>query len=173
MSAPTSIAFVKAAMVFSAAPAATPRCAATMAPIMTRSMPCPGKPWSTRGLTGNHAPVLNENKIIPNGFLVPATSPPAPSRWPAVTPSRPVGPAWYARGTGNYGECCRSGQKEWHVSIGLETAKSITAGVRAAAKEYGLKPLTVVVLDAGGHVVSVEREGGSANKPFQNAFGKA
>ena len=43
------------------------------------------------------------------------------------------------------------------MSIGLETAKSITAGARAAAKEYGLKPLTVVVLDAGGHVVSVER----------------
>jgi uncharacterized protein GlcG (DUF336 family) len=59
------------------------------------------------------------------------------------------------------------------VSIGLETAKSITAGVRAAAKEYGLKPLTVVVLDAGGHVVSVEREDGSSNNRFEIAFGKA
>jgi uncharacterized protein GlcG (DUF336 family) len=59
------------------------------------------------------------------------------------------------------------------VSIGLETAKSITAGARAAAKEYGLKPLTVVVLDAGGHVVSVEREDGSANNRFEIAFGKA
>ena len=59
------------------------------------------------------------------------------------------------------------------MSIGLETAKSITAGVRAAAKEYGLKPLTVVVLDAGGHVVSVEREDGSANNRFEIAFGKA
>ena len=44
------------------------------------------------------------------------------------------------------------------MSIGLETAKSITAGVRAAGRDHGLKPLTVVVLDAGGHVVSVERE---------------
>ena len=44
------------------------------------------------------------------------------------------------------------------MSIGLETAKTITDGVRAAGKEYGLKPLTVVVLDAGGHVISVERE---------------
>jgi len=59
------------------------------------------------------------------------------------------------------------------VSIGLETAKSITAGALAAAKEYGLKPLTVVVLDAGGHVISVEREDGSANNRFEIAFGKA
>jgi len=59
------------------------------------------------------------------------------------------------------------------VSIGLETAKSITAGVRAAAKEHDLKPLTVVVLDAGGHVVSVEREDGSSNNRFEIAFGKA
>lgn len=59
------------------------------------------------------------------------------------------------------------------MSIGLETAKSITAGVRAAAKEHGLKPLTVVVLDTGGHVVSVEREDGSSNNRFEVAFGKA
>jgi uncharacterized protein GlcG (DUF336 family) len=59
------------------------------------------------------------------------------------------------------------------MSIGLETAKSLTAGVRAAAREHGLKPLTVVVLDAGGHVVSVEREDGSSNNRFEIAFGKA
>jgi uncharacterized protein GlcG (DUF336 family) len=59
------------------------------------------------------------------------------------------------------------------VSIGLETAKSITAGVRAAGKDHGLKPLTVVVLDAGGHVISVEREDGASNNRFDIAFGKA
>ena len=59
------------------------------------------------------------------------------------------------------------------MSIGLETAKSITAGVRAAGRDQGLKPLTVVVLDAGGHVVSVEREDGSSNNRFEIAFGKA
>jgi uncharacterized protein GlcG (DUF336 family) len=59
------------------------------------------------------------------------------------------------------------------VSISLAAAKAITDGVRAAGKEYGLKPLTVVVLDAGGHVVSVEREDGSANNRFEIAFGKA
>ena len=59
------------------------------------------------------------------------------------------------------------------MSIGLETAKSITAGVRAAGRDHGLKPLTVVVLDAGGHVVSAEREDGSSNNRFEIAFGKA
>lgn len=59
------------------------------------------------------------------------------------------------------------------MSIGLETAKTIANGVRAAGKEYGLKPLTVVVLDSGGHVVSVEREDGSSNNRFEIAFGKA
>ena len=59
------------------------------------------------------------------------------------------------------------------MSINLETAKAITAGVRAAAKERGLKPLTVVVLNAGGHVLSVEREDGSSNNRFEIAFGKA
>jgi uncharacterized protein GlcG (DUF336 family) len=59
------------------------------------------------------------------------------------------------------------------VSINLETAKTITAGVRAAGKERGLKPLTVVVLDAGGHVLSVEREDGASNNRFEIAYGKA
>jgi uncharacterized protein GlcG (DUF336 family) len=55
----------------------------------------------------------------------------------------------------------------------LETAKAITAGARAAGRERGLKPLTVVVLDAGGHVRSVEREDGASNNRFEIAFGKA
>ena len=59
------------------------------------------------------------------------------------------------------------------MSIGLETAKTITDGVRAAGREHKLKPLTVVVLDAGGHVVSVEREDGASNNRFEIAFGKA
>lgn len=59
------------------------------------------------------------------------------------------------------------------MNISLETAKTITAGVRAARKKRGLKPLTVVVLDAGGHVLSVEREDGSSNNRFEIAFGKA
>ena len=59
------------------------------------------------------------------------------------------------------------------MSINLETAKTITAGVRAAGRERGLKPLTVVVLDRGGHVLSVEREDGASNNRFEIAYGKA
>jgi uncharacterized protein GlcG (DUF336 family) len=59
------------------------------------------------------------------------------------------------------------------VSIDLDSAKTITAGARAAGREHGLKPLTVVVLDAGGHVISVEREDGASNNRFEIAFGKA
>ncbi len=59
------------------------------------------------------------------------------------------------------------------MSISLETARAITAGARAAGKDHGLKPLTVVVLDAGGHVISVEREDGASNNRFDIAFGKA
>jgi uncharacterized protein GlcG (DUF336 family) len=33
--------------------------------------------------------------------------------------------------------------------------------------------MTVVVLDAGGHVIAVEREDGSSNNRFEIAFGKA
>lgn len=36
-----------------------------------------------------------------------------------------------------------------------------------------MKPLSIVVLDAGGHVTAFEREDGSSNKRFEIAFGKA
>ncbi len=59
------------------------------------------------------------------------------------------------------------------TTITLDTARTIIAGARAAAQERGLKPLTVVVLDAGGHVVAAEREDGSSSRRFDIAFGKA
>ena len=55
----------------------------------------------------------------------------------------------------------------------LDTARTIVAGVRAHGSSAGFKPLTVVVLDAGGHVVAVEREDGSSMKRFEIGFGKA
>jgi uncharacterized protein GlcG (DUF336 family) len=58
-------------------------------------------------------------------------------------------------------------------TIGLDTARAIVAGARKHAAHAGLKPLTVVVLDAGGHVVAVEREDGSSTKRFEIGFGKA
>ncbi len=59
------------------------------------------------------------------------------------------------------------------MSITLETAREIVAGARAAGARHRFKPLTVVVLDAGGHVLAVEREDGSSSKRFEVAHGKA
>jgi uncharacterized protein GlcG (DUF336 family) len=59
------------------------------------------------------------------------------------------------------------------MSMNLETAREMVAGARAAGQEKGLKPLTIVVLDTGGHVIAVEREDGSSNKRFEIANGKA
>lgn len=59
------------------------------------------------------------------------------------------------------------------MSINLETARAIVAGARDAGRQSGLKPLTVVVLDAGGHVTAAEREDGASNKRFEIALGKA
>ena len=43
----------------------------------------------------------------------------------------------------------------------------------AKGAEMGLKPLTVVVLDAGGHVVAAERSDGASPGRFAIAEGKA
>lgn len=59
------------------------------------------------------------------------------------------------------------------MSLDLETAKKIIAASRAHGVGHELKPLTVVVLDAGGHVVAAEREDGASIKRFEIAFGKA
>ena len=59
------------------------------------------------------------------------------------------------------------------MSLTLETARTIIAGARAHAAEAGFKPMTIVVLDPGGHVVAVEREDGSSMKRFEIGFGKA
>jgi len=59
------------------------------------------------------------------------------------------------------------------MTINLETARSVISAARARAREEGFKPLTVVVLDSGAHVVAVEREDGSSIKRFEIAFGKA
>jgi len=59
------------------------------------------------------------------------------------------------------------------TGLDLDTARSIVAGARAHGADAGLKPLTVVVLDAGGHVVAAEREDGASNGRFAIAHGKA
>jgi uncharacterized protein GlcG (DUF336 family) len=55
----------------------------------------------------------------------------------------------------------------------LDTARTIVAGARAHGGSAGFKPLTVVVLDPGGHVVAAEREDGASIGRFEIAFGKA
>jgi uncharacterized protein GlcG (DUF336 family) len=57
--------------------------------------------------------------------------------------------------------------------MNLDLARRIVAGALHHAAEAGLQPLTVVVLDAGGHVVAVERQDGSSTKRFEVAHGKA
>ena len=59
------------------------------------------------------------------------------------------------------------------MSLSLDTARTIVAAARAHGSAEGFKPLTVVVLDAGAHVVAVEREDGASIKRFEIAFGKA
>ncbi len=55
----------------------------------------------------------------------------------------------------------------------LEIARTIVTAARAHGREAGLKPLTVVVLDAGGHAVAAEREDGASIGRFEIGFGKA
>jgi len=57
--------------------------------------------------------------------------------------------------------------------MNLDTAKSIVAGARAYGLGHGLKPLAVVVLGAGGHVIAAECEDGASIKRFEIAHGKA
>jgi uncharacterized protein GlcG (DUF336 family) len=59
------------------------------------------------------------------------------------------------------------------MSLDLATAKAITAGALAHGASASLKPLTVVVLDAGAHVICVERQDGASNRRFDIALGKA
>lgn len=59
------------------------------------------------------------------------------------------------------------------TSMDLETARRIIAAVRRAGRAMELKPLSVAVLDAGGHLVAFEREDGSSTHRFQIAHGKA
>ena len=57
--------------------------------------------------------------------------------------------------------------------LSLVQTETIVSGARAKGRELGLLPLTVVVLDAGGQVKSVQREGGSSLLRPEIALGKA
>lgn len=59
------------------------------------------------------------------------------------------------------------------AEISLRKAKTIISKALAKGREMELKPLSVVVLDAGGHVMAFEREDGAAPGRFAIAHGKA
>lgn len=59
------------------------------------------------------------------------------------------------------------------TTLDLETARTVVAAARAHGRTAELKPLTVVVLDAGGHVIAAEREDGASIWRVEIAVGKA
>lgn len=59
------------------------------------------------------------------------------------------------------------------VELSLEQARTIIKGALEAGRAAEYAPLTVVVLDAGGHLVAMEREDGAGILRFEVALGKA
>jgi uncharacterized protein GlcG (DUF336 family) len=58
-------------------------------------------------------------------------------------------------------------------AISLDEAMQIISGTFAEAARRKLRPLTAVVLDAGGHVKAALKQDGSAMLRFEIAYGKA
>lgn len=59
------------------------------------------------------------------------------------------------------------------MAVTLRKARTIIRKALDKGKELDLKPLSVVVLDAGGHVIAFERSDGAAPGRFGIAHGKA
>ncbi len=59
------------------------------------------------------------------------------------------------------------------AKVTLEQANTIIAAGQVKGREMGIGPLTIVVLDDGGHLVSAQREDKSGILRFEIAFGKA
>ncbi len=59
------------------------------------------------------------------------------------------------------------------MSVTLDQARKIIRQTMAKGEEMKLKPLSVVVLDAGGHVVAFERSDDASPGRFGIAHGKA
>ncbi|MEJ6402592.1 GlcG/HbpS family heme-binding protein [Yoonia sp. 2307UL14-13] len=59
------------------------------------------------------------------------------------------------------------------AEISASKARTIIRKVLAKGREMELKPLSVIVLDAGGHVKAFEREDGASPGRFAIAHGKA
>ena len=59
------------------------------------------------------------------------------------------------------------------AEISLTRARKIIRQTLARGREMELKPLSVVLLDSGGHVKAFEREDGASPGRFDIAYGKA
>jgi uncharacterized protein GlcG (DUF336 family) len=59
------------------------------------------------------------------------------------------------------------------TKVTLEQASVLIAAAFAKGRELGLKPLTIAVLDAGGHVIALQRQDGASTHRPQIAIGKA
>lgn len=59
------------------------------------------------------------------------------------------------------------------MGISLEQARAVVDAALAAGRAAGMQPLTVAVLDPGGHLVALAREDGSGILRPQIATGKA
>ncbi len=59
------------------------------------------------------------------------------------------------------------------TTITLRKARTIISRALAKGREAGMQPLSVCVLDAGGHLKAFERQDGASNMRFQIAHGKA
>ncbi|MEP3437629.1 MAG: heme-binding protein [Hoeflea sp.] len=59
------------------------------------------------------------------------------------------------------------------TDVTLAKALEIITSALAKGKDLGLKPLAVVVLDAGGHVKAFQRQDGASMLRFEIASGKA
>lgn len=59
------------------------------------------------------------------------------------------------------------------TDLSLDTAQKIIAAAMEKAAELKIKPITVAVLDAGGHLTALARQDGSSIMRPQIAYGKA
>lgn len=57
--------------------------------------------------------------------------------------------------------------------ISLAAANTMITTALEKGAELDLKPLSVIVLDAGGHVIAFQRQDGASNLRFKIAHGKA
>ncbi|AMK25578.1 GlcG/HbpS family heme-binding protein [Sphingobium sp. TKS] len=59
------------------------------------------------------------------------------------------------------------------MNLSLDQARAIIAAALDRGLELGLKPLTVAILDAGGHLIALQRQDGASTMRPQIAIGKA